>query len=45
MVLGTHLLIRVHTEKSMLLEESEQDLDHQHEFPTRIISLITKITH
>jgi len=34
----------------MVLEESEhsnheQDLDHQHEFPTRIISLITKITH
>jgi hypothetical protein len=39
-----------HTKKSMVLEESErnnreQDLDHQHEFSTRIISLITKITH
>jgi hypothetical protein len=34
----------------MVLEESEhnnreQDLDHQHEFPTRIISPVTKITH
>jgi hypothetical protein len=46
--LGTHLLIGAHTEKSMVLERGEdnnreQDLDHQYEFPTRIISVITTI--